>query len=225
MCINPTLWMLKVTEGYRLSKPICKAISHLLYIDDLKIFVASKEKVKRVMDRVRVAMRVIGLEWNESKCSVVHVRRGILNAESENGGVSENESIKSLSDGSHYKFLGAMENTKQDDELSLEIASKAYLQRLSLIWTSPLSDNNKVSASNQFAMPALSYLMSTECWPIAELKRLDRKARKVIVENGGKPPWIHSSGLAIKEAWRAWTKEHRERVQANKGESSSEIIY
>ena len=30
--------------------------------------------------------------------------------------------------------------------------------------------------------------MSTQCWPIAELKRLDREARKVIVENGGKHP-------------------------------------
>ena len=43
-------------------------------------------------------------------------------------------------------------------------------------------------ASNYFAMPALSYLISTQCWPIAELKKLDREARKVIVENGGKHP-------------------------------------
>ena len=133
-------------------------------------------------------MKDIGLEWNERKCSVVHVRRGILNAESENGGVSENEPIKSSSDGSHYKFLGAMEGTKQDHELSLEISSKAYLQRLSLIWTSLLSDYNKVRASNPFATPVVSYLMSTHCWPIAELKRLDREARKAIVENGGKHP-------------------------------------
>ena len=188
VCINPISWMLKATEGYRLSKPIGKVISHLLYIDDLKIFAASKEKLKRVMAKVRVAMRDIGLEWNESKCSVVHVKKGRLSAESESARISNNVSIRCLSDGSHYKFLGAMENTKQDDERSLEIASKVYLQRLSLIWTSPLSDYNKVLASNQFAMPVLSYLMSTQCWPIAELKRLDREARKVIVENGGKHP-------------------------------------
>ena len=156
MCINPISWILKATEGYRLSKPIGKAISHLLYMDDLKILAVSKEKLKRVMDRVRVAMRDIGLEWNENKCSVVHLRRGILDTQSENGGVGENESIKSWSDGSYYKFLGAMENTKQDDDLSLEIVSKAYLQRLSLIWTSPLSDYSKVRASNQFAMPVLA---------------------------------------------------------------------
>ncbi|XP_068704491.1 uncharacterized protein [Montipora foliosa] len=37
-------------------------------------------------------------------------------------------------------------------------------------------------------MPVLSYLMPTQCWPIVELKRLDKEARKVIVENGGKHP-------------------------------------
>ncbi|PFX14906.1 hypothetical protein AWC38_SpisGene20904 [Stylophora pistillata] len=46
-------------------------------------------------------------------------------------------------------------------------------------------DENKVQASNQSAMPVLRYLMPTQCLPIAELKRLDREARKVIVENGG----------------------------------------
>ena len=93
-----------------------------------------------------------------------------------------------MAEGSHYKFLGVMENTKQDDDLSLQIAGKAYLQRLSLIWSSPLSDYNKVQASNQFAMPVLSYRTPTQCWPVVELKRLDREARKVIVENGGKHP-------------------------------------
>lgn len=76
----------------------------------------------------------------------------------------------------------------RDDNLSLEITGKTYLQRLSLIWNSPLLDYNKVQASNQFAIPVLSYLMPTQCWPIAELKRLDREARKVIVENGGRHP-------------------------------------
>ena len=64
---------------------------------------------------------------------MVQVRKGILNAESGSARVSDNESIKSLSDGFHDKFLEEMENTKQDEELSLEIASKANLQRLSQI--------------------------------------------------------------------------------------------
>ena len=71
-------------------------------------------------------MKDIGLEWSERKCSVAHVKRGTLEPEeSESAGDSEREVFKSLADGSHYKFLGVMENTKQDDDLSLTIAGKA----------------------------------------------------------------------------------------------------
>ena len=151
LCINPVSWMLKATEGCRLSKPIGKAVTHLLYIDDFKIFAASRDKLRRAMAAVRGAMKDIGLEWNERKCSVAHVKRGTLEPEeSESAGDSERE-VKSLSEGSHYKFLGVMENTKQDDDLSLQIAGKAYLQRLSLIWSSPLSDVMSVTTAQSFS--------------------------------------------------------------------------
>ena len=89
--------MLKATEGYRLSKPIGKAVTHLLYIDDLKIFAASREKLGRAMAAVRGAMKDIGLEWNERKCSVAHVKRGTLEPEElESAGDSEREVFKSL---------------------------------------------------------------------------------------------------------------------------------
>ena len=43
-------------------------------------------------------------------------------------------------------------------------------------------------ASNQFAMPAMSYYMWTQHWPITELKQIDREARKLYLEKGGKHP-------------------------------------
>ena len=60
---------------------------------------------------------------------------------------------------------------------------------MSIIWSKPLSDHNRVTASNQFALPVLGYLMWTQQWPVTEFKKLDREARKIVVENGGK----HSS--------------------------------
>ena len=133
-----------MTEGYRLSKPIGKTVSHLLYVDNFsKDLCCIKREAKEVMDRVRVVMRDIGLQRSESKCLVVHVKRGILNAELASARINKNNSIKNLSDGSNYKFLEAMEITKLNDKLSLEIASKAY----NMVWTSLLSDYNKVLAS------------------------------------------------------------------------------
>ena len=70
----------------------------------------------------------------------------------------------------------------------LELAAKEYLRRLSVIWSSPLSDYNRVVASNQFALPVLGYLMWTQHWPVTDLKIVDREACRIIVENGGKHP-------------------------------------
>ena len=76
----------------------------------------------------------------------------------------------------------------QGERLELECPAKVYLRRLLVIQSSPLSDVNPVRASNQFAMPVLTYLMWTQHWPIMELWVIDREARKIICENGGKHP-------------------------------------
>ena len=64
LCLNPVAWSLRVTEGYRLSKPVGVKVTDLLYIDDLKVFATSESKLKRVLKETRGAMRDIGLQWN-----------------------------------------------------------------------------------------------------------------------------------------------------------------
>ena len=81
-----------------------------------------------------------------------------------------------------------LESLKQDEKLALQSAAKEYLRRLSVIWSSPLSDYHRVVASNKFAMPAMSYYMWTQRWPITELKQIDREAHKIVVENGDRHP-------------------------------------
>ena len=54
--------------------------------------------------------------------------------------------------------------------------------------TSPLSDYNRVVASNQFVLPVLGYLMWTHQWPVIKLKQIDREARKIVVESEGRHP-------------------------------------
>ena len=95
------------------------------------------------------------------------VKRG---QESGDMNISDLKLIKSLDQHNSYKFLGVFENTKQEDKQVLEAAAKTYLQRLSIIWPSPLSDHAKVVASNQYALPVLTYLMWTQTWPIANIQ-------------------------------------------------------
>ena len=186
--MNPIAWKLQASEGYLLSKPINTKITDLLYVDDLKVYAASEAKLKVVLREVQAAMGDIGLLWNERKCAVVSVKRGCLQELAPGLKIDEQQLIKSLTEDSQYKFLGVLESIKQEDSLVLESAARVYLQRLSVIWSSPLSDHHKVVATNQFALPVLVYFMWTQVWPITELQRLDRESRKIMVENGGKHP-------------------------------------
>lgn len=58
------------------------------------------------------------------------------------------------------KFLGVLEGLKQEQQMQfLQCAAKSYLQRMPLIWTSPLSDYNRIIASNTYTLPVLAYLI------------------------------------------------------------------
>ena len=169
MCLNPIAWKISATEGYRLSKPISFKVTDLLYIDDLKIFAASESKLNRVMNMVKTTMEDVGLAWNPKKCAVVHVRRGVHVSGNSGMILDETARIPSLEDGKQYKFLGVLESDMLEDKLVLECAAKEYLRRMSVIWTSRLSDYNRVTASNQFALPVLGYLMWTQQWPVMDI--------------------------------------------------------
>ena len=73
--------------------------------------------------------------------------------------------VKNLEAGSSSKFLGVKESILKDEKLALAVAAKVYLHKLSVIWTSPLSDANRVKATNQFALHVLTYPMWTQHCP------------------------------------------------------------
>ena len=92
----------------------------MLYIDDMKMYAASEGKLGRVhvMKETRGAMSDFGVKWNEKKREVVHVKRGQLE---DSAGISTGapELIKSLNESSQYRFLGVLENKKQEDNTGL----------------------------------------------------------------------------------------------------------
>ena len=90
----------------------------------MKLFAASENKLKRVMTVTKN-----GMESTEQGSEQTDMK------------IADLKPIKSLDQHNTYKFLGVFENTKQEDRQVLEVAAKTYLQRLSIIWFSPLSIN------------------------------------------------------------------------------------
>ncbi|PFX28098.1 ATP-binding cassette sub-family F member 1 [Stylophora pistillata] len=126
--------------------------NHRLRIGSYNQHSADQSKLDRVLKTTKAAMADVGLEFNEKKCPVSHVKRGVLDSRPNNTLVGESQIIESLKEGENYKFLGVLENSKQEDTLFLWGASKVFLQRLSVVWSSPLSDYDKVVPSNQYTL-------------------------------------------------------------------------
>ena len=157
--INPVAWKLSSAEGYRLSKPIASKVTNLLYVDDRKVFAASEGKLSRVLKMAKTAMENVGLQWNPKKCNALHAQRGVVSKTS-NGSSDGQATINCLKEDAQYRFLGTPERLLQEEKLALDIAARAYLQRLSLIWSSPLSDRNKVTATKQHVGVAISHVVT-----------------------------------------------------------------
>ena len=117
---HPCLGYLTIIGTIKLKLKIGAKITDVLYIDDMKMYAASEGKLGRVhvMKGTRGAMSDVGLKWNEKKREVVHVKRGQLE---DSGGISTGapELIKSLNESSQYRFLGVLENKKQEDNTGL----------------------------------------------------------------------------------------------------------
>ena len=85
-----------------------------------------------MLTTTQAATRDIGLELNPKKCSIINVKRGKQVCEGSKAELDHLTEIASLNEGERYKFLGVLENLKQDDKLALQQAAKIYLQKISL---------------------------------------------------------------------------------------------
>ena len=110
-------------DGYVLSKPIQVKITHVMFIDDLKMFSASDKKLYPVLQSTQSCMEDLNMEWNAKKCAVMNVKRGVLDEESQ---VKLNDTtlVRSVTEKRTYKFLGIQEHLGQDVITIRERATK-----------------------------------------------------------------------------------------------------
>ena len=185
MSVNPLAWYIRSTEGYNITCHRNEKITHSLYVDDLKTYHKSRNKAAVMSTTIKSMFRDIGFELGLQKCTADEVNRG-KRTEGGNLTVSKEESIQIMSKDDHDKFLGAVENSKQLDELISQTLSQEYIHRLSVIWTSNINIPRKIKAMNTSANPLLQYSFWTCTWTLEKLKQLDSKTREVINKNSGR---------------------------------------
>ncbi len=62
------------------------------------------------------------------------------------------------------------------------------MKRLHLIWSCPLSDTNRITATNAYAFGKLNYFLPVITCKLQYLQSMDRDIRKLLTENGARHP-------------------------------------
>jgi len=172
LCLIPITNILKRAKvGYKLTKTL---ISHLLYMDDLKIYSKNAEEMERCRKLISQFSDDIKMEFGLDKCAVIHIVKGeIINSPIVEG-------IPLLSSEDNYKYLGLIQCDEIIHDKVKESTKKEYFARVRNIVKSGISSKNVTSSIKAFAMPIMRYGFGVIKWSLTELRNIDRKNRKLL---------------------------------------------
>ena len=178
--IPVTVILRKTGFGYQTSKNAAK-ISHLLYMDDLKLYGKSAPELESLLNTVRIFSNDISMEFGLDKCATLTILRGsVVQTEGIN---LPNNNIRELNKEESYKYLGILQ---ADDIKHVQVKKKAaseYTKRVRKVLKSKLNGGNSNRAINSWAVPVIRYTAGIVDWTQAELEGLDRKTRKLMTAN------------------------------------------
>ena len=179
LALNPLSTLLMDSKlGFRLRRG-GELISHLLYMDDLKLYASKRSDLVSLLKITQNFSKDIGMEFGVDKCAVINVERGRV-VSSENIVLSETIILKSLCEGETYKYLGMSEALGIEAGNMKQAVKERFFSRLKKVLKSLLSGGNKVRAFNGWVMPLLIYTFGILKWTQTELDSLDCKVRKLL---------------------------------------------
>ncbi|XP_066912330.1 uncharacterized protein [Clytia hemisphaerica] len=177
LSLLPLSWLLKESKlGYRFNKET--TISHLLFMDDLKLYAANDQQLNNQIKLVKTFSDDIQMNFGIEKCNKVTIKRGKI-TKSDNIVLDNGEILKTLDQNKQYKYLGFNEH-QLTDKYTKSALKNEYFKRLKMLLKSELNSLNTISAINSYAVPALSYGFPVLDWTITKLENIDRETRKVL---------------------------------------------
>jgi len=91
-----------------------------------------------------------------------------------------NREIQELEQGKMYNYLGIGESEGIQHQQMKESLKQEYSRRLILVLKSELNARNKITAIGAQAVPVLRYSIGIINWRTEEIKKIDRKTRKML---------------------------------------------
>ena len=148
-------------------------------MDDLKLIAKSEEELQTQIQTVKTFSDDIHMEFGLEKCAKIAFKRGKL-VHSQNLVIDINSEIQELEQGKTYKYLGIEESEGIQHQKMKERLKREYNRRLRMILKSELNARNKITASGALTVPVLRHSFGIINWRTEEIKKIDRKTRKML---------------------------------------------
>ena len=131
-----------------------RKISHLMYMDDLRLLGRNENDLENGMKIVQTISKDINMKFGLEKCARICLKRGSVQSKMHVGSTFENN-IKELDPRKAYKCLGIQESFDIQFKNEKEKLKKEYLRRLRLVLNTELGAKNKIQAIGSLAVPVL----------------------------------------------------------------------
>ena len=184
LSVNPLSFMLHKEEGYKIGKEEKTTnLSHLFFVDDLKLYALKIEKLIALLELVIQVSQGIGMVFGESKCAYQCIQWG----KKREMGLPlkvKDLTVAEIEEGDRYKYLGIDESVGYDSPLNKYRIIKEYKRRVNKIWKSEeLNAANKSITYNSFAIPIITPSIGILNWTKGEIKSLDVATSKLLTMN------------------------------------------
>ncbi|XP_060523202.1 uncharacterized protein LOC132700100 [Cylas formicarius] len=193
MSINPLSLLLNNSRyGFELKTPNrSHRLSHLLYMDDLKLYASSKQQLSSMIRIVEMFSTDIRMKFGLDKCRTIHINKGKF---SNVVNIQESE-IQNMQETDLYKYLGIEQARNIDHVGTREKLEKIVYERTRKIANSCINGRNMSKALNTFVIPVLTYSFGIIKWSKTSIKLIESKMRSIYRKHG------HLHPNSCRERW------------------------
>lgn len=176
MALKPlTTRLNSLHKGYKLGNHQTQ-ISHLLYMDDLKLYAESDKHLKTLLDCTTNFSKDIKMEFGLDKCKISKMKKGVWE-HNEGYGLEPEGRIHGMEQGETYKYLGYHQAQGINQARTKAELTTMYLTRLRNVLKTQLNARNKAKAITTYAISMLTYSFGVIGWTDTDLHDLDTKTR------------------------------------------------
>ena len=181
----------------QVSQSLEKALSSITYCTWMTL--NFMEKKESELDQLVQTVRILSQEFGISKCALLLMKRRKF-CQRDGIGLPNAQEIRALEEGETYKYLGVLEADEMKREAIKGNIHTEYFTRVRSILKSKLSGGNVMRATNSRVVSIIRYGVGIINWTKEELRKMDRKTRKLLTIHNAMHPQADVDRLYMKRA-------------------------